>query len=358
MIEGPENFMGAETKDNSHEYDAKKIVEERLEQLGVSQNEILGQHFLIDTEAANTLTGSVGEGSEVLEIGPGVGQITERIAEKAGTNGHVTAIEIDKRYEPVLSDIEKRHPNVKVVYGDAIGARLEDYVPEAQEGHRVQVVANLPYHITEPFMHKLTGLPIEHATLMVGDRFASATQAKDTDPNFGQLSLLAQTYFDVEVLKEVDKSKFVPEPRTHSAIIRLTPKSPEEMMSDKRSYLLRRLFETAKKSPLVKNSLKEGIIAFESGKQRGTKSKEEYHRSSRSSLKADLRRATAEYNGRGTFSESNRGTRKLSGKGELTQNEARAMIEETGIPEDILNKPFQQLNNTDLVVLSRALRKL
>jgi 16S rRNA (adenine1518-N6/adenine1519-N6)-dimethyltransferase len=291
--------------------DLGKLVVDRINALGITPDKNLGQHFLVDQEALNTLVNSLVAGAVVIEIGAGVGQLTEALAEKAG---RVISIEIDRRYEPILTQIEKHHPNVQIIYNDALLLDFSLLVGESgrrQPSQIVQIIASLPYHITEPFLHKITEFPMHNATLIVGKSLAEAIKVEDEENQaFGQLTLLVHAFFESEVLKMVGKRGFFPVPRTDSAIIRLTPKTENRIKSDRRIFVLRRLFRTARRSPLVKNCLKEGLIEF-----------------------AQL-------------------------KGErLTQNQARAIVSQMGIPNEVLSKPFQQLSNDYLRILSRALRQ-
>jgi len=328
-----------------------KLVVSRIEELGIRPNENLSQHFLTDGTSIDLLARSVSPGNTVIEIGAGVGQLTEALAGKATK---VISIEIDRRYEPILSEITQRYPNVQVIYEDALTLSSKDFIPKRGEETGVQIVASLPFHITEPFLHRIAGLPIESATLVVGKRLMYAIQAPNEESaTFGQLTLLTQTFFDVDVLATIEKQKFFPVPRTDSAIIRFIPKEGHEFRSNKRDFLLRRLFLTANRSPLVKNCLKEGLIEFAQVNQIGTLSKKEHNRRLRRSAKADLKRMVVGSNHSGGIQPA------LQKSGDielLTQNKARAIIKKMRIPDSILNKPFEQLNNNELRILSKGLR--
>lgn len=331
----------------------RKLVIGRIQQLGIRPNENLGQHFLIDQASVDLLAQSVNPGSTVIEIGAGIGQLTEALAQRATK---VISIEIDRRYEPVLTQITRQYHNVDVIFGDALALRLENFIPSRGEDTRVQIIASLPFHITEPFLHKISGLPIESATLAVGQRLIYAIQASsEKSGDFGQLTLLTQTFFDIDAIATIEKKGFFPVPRTNSTIIRLTPKEEYEFRSSKRDFLLRRLFVTAKRSPLVKNALKEGLIEFAQVSEMGTLSKKEHSHRLRRTVKAVLKRMVGDYN---HFGEAQPEPQKFRDIEErlLTQNQARAIIEEMGIPNSILDKPFQQLNNNELGIFSRALR--
>lgn len=339
-----------QNKENS----LRNLVMGRIRQLGIRPNENLGQHFLVDQTSIDLLAQSVSPGNTVIEVGAGVGQLTEALAQRATK---VISIEIDRRYEPVLAQITRQYPNVEIIFGDTLAFRFEDFIPRRREDTGVQIVASLPFHITEPFLHKIAGLPIESATLAVGERLAYAIQAPDEESiAFCQLTLLAQTFFETDVIAEIEKKKFYPVPRTNSAIIRLIPKEELEFRSNKRDFLLRRLFVTAKRNPLVKNALKEGLIEFAQVSEMGILSKKEHNHRLRRVVKADLKRMVGDYNHFGEAQPEvpkNRGTE----EGFLTQNQARAIIEKLGLPPSILDKPFQQLNNSELGILSKALRQ-
>lgn len=338
----------------------EKLIIKRLDALGIRPNENLGQHFLIDQTSINLLAQSVNPDNTVVEVGAGVGQLTEALAQKATK---VISIEIDRRYEPVLDDVVNKYPNVNIIFGDALTVKFEDLLPKHQEnaqddnGTRAQIVASLPYHIVEPFLHKLIGLPIESATLVVGQKLRSEIQAKNEESmDFGRLTLLAQTFFDIEVIATVEKDKFFPVPRTESAIIRLTPKEKQELRFNRRDFILRKLFITANKNPLVKNILKEGIVEFAEIKEMGAKSKKEYYHKLRQTVNLDLRRMVDDYN----YFGKTQSTPDKSGEREdriLAQNQTSIIIEKMGIPSDILGKPFERLSNYELGILSNALRK-
>ena len=266
-----------------------------LERIGnINPNQNLGQHFLVDEDIVNLLGQQVIPGNTVIEIGAGVGQLTEVLAKKAGK---VIAVEIDKRYRNILKKIEKGNKNTEVIFDDVLKIQLRSYITKG----KTQIVSNLPYHITEPFLHILSELKIVNATLVVGERLGKAVTSNEENLEFGKLALFVQTFFDVELLGKVEKNKSYPVPRTNSCVIKLTPKKE---FKNKRSFLLKRLFITSKRNPLVKNALKEGIIEFE-----GT-----------------------------------------------TQNQAREEIREMKISEEILNKSFEQLNNSELRIFSEKLK--
>lgn len=331
----------------------RSLVIERIKSLGIYPNEKLGQHFLVDQASIDLLAQSVTPGNTVIEVGSGVGQLTEALTQRATK---VISVEIDRSYEPILAQITRQYHNVEIIFGDALALRFEDFIPGRKEDTEVQIVASMPFHITEPFLHKIASLPIESATLAVGERLAYAIQAPNEESAaFGQLTLLAQTFFEIDVIAEIEKKKFFPIPRTDSAIIRLIPKEEHEFMSSRRDFLLKRLFVTAKISPLVKNALRDGLIEFAQVSEMGTLSKREHNHRLRRAVKVDLKRMVGNYN---HFGETRPQASRPRDTEErfLTQNQARVIIEKMGIPDSILDKPFQQLNNNELGILSKALK--
>lgn len=326
------------------------VVATRMQQLDIEQNEDLGQHFLIDEKAIQKIVAEATRYSTVIEIGPGVGQLTERLAQVAPK---VIAIEIDERYAPVLAELEQQYPNLSIVYADALACGLEKRIRELQsQDEEVQIIANLPYHITEPFMKKVATLGIS-VSIMVGERFATAASRQNpSSPEYTALSLLTQSFFDVEVVAQVPREAFVPEPRTQSALLRLTPKSEGGAMVGKCDFIAQRLFLTANKSPLVKNVIKEALIAYSQATVKAGKSKAEVHRSLRRQVRQDLRRTVMIYNASRQLDEQEDEHQIMS------QNQARQVIDQLSIPNTILEKPFSQLNNVEIRQLVLALSTL
>lgn len=324
-------------------------VFQRLEHLGIRPNESLGQHFLIDDTAIDLLASSVSSLDTVIEIGSGVGQLTEALAQRAK---RVISVEIDKRYQPVLQDLLEVYKNLDVIYANALDVDFSRVISSGTKAEDVQIVASLPYHITEPFLHKLISFPFHTATLVVGDRLKRTVQAaNERDPDFSKLTLLAQTFFHTDVVAKLGKKQFYPVPRTDSAIVRFIPKDPEEIQSNRHDFIVKRFFLTARKNPLVKNCLREALIEFSAINNRGTLSKREHHQRTRSATKSYLRTVANSYTD-GDFVDSSIRTPDVL----LTQNQARKIIDGFSLPESLLNTPFEQLNNTQLQDLSRAIR--
>jgi len=328
---------------------ASRIVEERLSALDIEQNEKLGQHFLIDDRALNRMAQEVESGANVIEIGTGVGQLTELLAQQADK---VTSVEIDRRYEEVLVQLQERYPNLEIIYGDVLSIKLGQLLQKLGAGeHTVQIVANLPYHITEPFMHLAAELRIP-MSLMVGEKFAQASFAEDPkDPNFTTLSMISQSFFEIDRVLDVPRKAFLPEPRTKSAIMRFTPKGEAKQLS-RADFITQQLFITMNKSPLVKNVIKEALIKYSEVSQYGTRTKTESSRVSRRTTKQELKQILQRFQ----FGIDNDGEETESDEIGMTQNQARGIIQNLGIPDSILGKPFSQLNNSEIKILALCLQ--
>ncbi|WP_029323665.1 16S rRNA (adenine(1518)-N(6)/adenine(1519)-N(6))-dimethyltransferase RsmA [Butyrivibrio sp. AE3004] len=181
-----------------------------------------GQNFLIDDSVLSKTVeaASVSKDDTVLEIGPGIGTMTQYIAEKAGK---VIAIEIDKMLIPILSDTLSSYNNIKVINEDVLKVDINKIVQEENDGKPIKVVANLPYYITTPIIMNLleNELPIESITVMVqkevADRIATSPGSKD----YGALSLAVQFYTEPTMVQIVPPHCFIPQPGVDSAVIHL-----------------------------------------------------------------------------------------------------------------------------------------
>lgn len=259
------------------------------------------QHWLVDNNVLSTMAGQVQRGARVLEIGAGKGQLTGRIAPVAK---EVVAVEIDERFFPDLESLAKQHRNVKVMIFDAQRLDFGNY-------SGFQVIGDLPYHITEPFITRLAGAPISSATLMVGQRFAQEVTGKD-EKNFGKLRMLVETFFNVHLVANVSKQSFDPPPRTESAILEFIPRDQSEFREGRPLFVARELFRTAIHSPQVKSAIREALIKF---------------------------------------AKDQRGVPVV-----MTKNEARAIVDSLGLSDEVLDYPLEQLGNPRLLELDQALK--
>lgn len=312
----------------------------------------IGQHLLIDEEVIRSMLATVPEFNTVIEIGAGIGQLTERIA-RAGKR--VIAIEIDRQFEPPLQRLKEEYPNLTVIFKNVLLADLLTLVRSL--GKEVWLVGNLPYHITEPLFMRVSNLPIDGATFIVGARFAEEIQAKDENSSsFGKLTLLAGAFFNNNIVARISKKSFYPQPRVESSILMLTSKNERELLEDKTMFLFRQLFVSAPRNPLVKNALKEALIMYEKlsyGGTRGKRRKRERNKYTRRKTNQLIREivSSREFVKEGDI-QDRRDTSRV-----LTQGEARALIESLNIPSAILGKPVEQMSNSGFRILYTVLRR-
>lgn len=207
-----------------------------MAELGNSQNTIevlqkyrfnfqkkFGQNFLIDTHVLDKIIDASGvtEDDFVLEIGPGIGTMTQYLCERAR---EVVAVEIDKNLIPILSDTLKNYSNVTVINEDILKLDICKLAEEKNQGKPIKVVANLPYYITTPIIMGLfeSHVPIDSITIMVQKEVAERMQEKPGSKEYGALSLAVQYYAKPEIVANVPPNCFMPRPNVGSAVIRLT----------------------------------------------------------------------------------------------------------------------------------------
>lgn len=182
-----------------------------------------GQNFLIDTHVLDKIVSAAGIGEEdcVLEIGPGIGTMTQYLAEHAG---RVVAVEIDANLIPILAETLKDYTNVTVIHNDILKIDINSLVQEYNNGRPIKVVANLPYYITTPIIMGLfeSGVPIDNITVMVQKEVADRMQVGPGSKDYGALSLAVQYYAKPYIVANVPPNCFIPRPNVGSAVIRLT----------------------------------------------------------------------------------------------------------------------------------------
>ena len=181
-----------------------------------------GQNFLIDTHVLDKIIRSAEISREdmVLEIGPGIGTMTQYLACAAGK---VIAVEIDRALIPILEDTLDGYDNVRIINGDILKIDLAKLVEEENGGRPIKVVANLPYYITTPIIMSLFEghVPLRSITVMVQKEVADRMQAGPGSKDYGALSLAVQYYAKPYIAANVTQNCFMPRPRIGSAVIRL-----------------------------------------------------------------------------------------------------------------------------------------
>ena len=182
-----------------------------------------GQNFLIDTHVLDKIIDAAGITEEdfVLEIGPGIGTMTQYLCENAR---EVVAVEIDKNLIPILEDTLSDYRNVTVINQDILKLDIPALAKEKNDGKPIKVVANLPYYITTPIIMGLfeSHVPIDSITIMVQKEVADRMQVGPGTKDYGALSLAVQYYAKPEIVANVPPNCFMPRPKVGSAVIRLT----------------------------------------------------------------------------------------------------------------------------------------
>ena len=182
-----------------------------------------GQNFLIDSHVLDKIVNAAGITQDdcVLEIGPGIGTMTQYLAEHAG---RVVAVEIDTNLLPILAETLKDYSNVTVINEDILKVDMNQLVKEYNQGRPIKVVANLPYYITTPIIMGLfeSNVPIENITVMVQKEVADRMQVGPGSKDYGALSLAVQYYASPYIVANVPPNCFIPRPNVGSAVIRLT----------------------------------------------------------------------------------------------------------------------------------------
>ncbi|MCI8865891.1 MAG: 16S rRNA (adenine(1518)-N(6)/adenine(1519)-N(6))-dimethyltransferase RsmA [Lachnospiraceae bacterium] len=182
-----------------------------------------GQNFLIDTRVLDKIISAAQITGEdmVLEIGPGIGTMTQYLAEAARC---VAAVEIDENLIPILEETLRGYENIHIINGDILKIDMNQLVGRYNGGRPVKVVANLPYYITTPIIMGLleSGIPVDNITVMVQKEVASRMQAGPGSKDYGALSLAVQYYAKPYLVANVPPNCFLPRPKVGSAVIRLT----------------------------------------------------------------------------------------------------------------------------------------
>lgn len=195
-----------------------------------------GQNFLIDGHVLDKIIAGAGVTKDdmVLEIGPGIGTMTQYLAEAAGK---VVAVEIDRNLLPILQETLADYDNVKVIHADVLSLDLEKLVQEENGGRPIKVVANLPYYITTPIIMALfeQHVPLANVTVMVQKEVAARMKSGPGSKDYGALSLAVQYYAEPYIVANVPCNCFMPRPNVDSAVIRLTRyEEPQVQVKDEK----------------------------------------------------------------------------------------------------------------------------
>jgi len=232
----------------------KDVTMHILKTFGIHMSKKLGQNFLIDESIVHGIVraADLKEEDTVLEIGPGIGTLTQGLAE---TGAQVVAVELDRRLIDVLAKTLSGYENVRVVHGDILKVDIAKEVA----ADRFKVVANLPYYITTPIIMGLLeeGLPIELLVTMVQKEVAERMVARPGGKDYGALSVSVQYFTQPQIMFDVPPSSFVPPPAVDSAVIRciVRDKPPVELTDEKVFFrLVKAAFSQRRKT--LSNALK------------------------------------------------------------------------------------------------------
>ena len=235
-----------------------KYTIEVLQKYGFVFQKRFGQNFLIDTHVLERIieASEITKDDFVLEIGPGIGTMTQYLAEAAR---EVTAVEIDDALIPILKDTLKEWDNVTVLHGDILKTDIRKIADEKNQGRPIKVVANLPYYITTPIIMGLfeSHVPVDSITVMVQKEVADRLQTGPGSKDYGALSLAVQYYAEPKIVANVPPNCFMPRPKVGSAVIRLTrhQNPPVTTLDEKLMFrLIRASFNQRRKT--LSNSLK------------------------------------------------------------------------------------------------------
>ncbi|MDC7301772.1 16S rRNA (adenine(1518)-N(6)/adenine(1519)-N(6))-dimethyltransferase RsmA [Agathobacter ruminis] len=225
---------------------------EVLQKYGFRFQKKFGQNFLIHPPTLEGIIEAAGVTKEdfVLEIGPGIGTMTQYLCEAAGS---VVAVEVDKNLIPILEDTLQEYDNVEVINEDILKVDIAKLAQERNGGKPIKVVANLPYYITTPIIMGLfeSHVPLESITIMVQKEVADRMKEGPGSKEYGALSLAVQYYAKPQIMLEVPPSCFMPQPNVGSAVIRLTchEKPPVNVQDEKLLFqIIRASFNQRRKT--------------------------------------------------------------------------------------------------------------
>ena len=236
---------------NSPEIGSRTRTRAIMEKYGIRTKKSFGQNFLTDLNVLKNIVeaADITANDNVIEIGPGIGALTEQLAQAAG---EVLALEIDQDLIPVLKEVLSPYDNVKVINQDVLQANLPELIKkEFKDPSRpIKVVANLPYYITSPILMNLLASPVEWATIcvMMQKEVAQRLTAKPGTKQYGALTLAIEYQMQAKIAFDVSRKVFVPSPNVDSAIVVLTPLTTKPFDKQKLMGFIRGCFAHRRKS--------------------------------------------------------------------------------------------------------------
>ncbi|MFD1636681.1 16S rRNA (adenine(1518)-N(6)/adenine(1519)-N(6))-dimethyltransferase RsmA [Evansella tamaricis] len=251
---------------NEKDIATPKRTKQILDKYGFSFKKSLGQNFLIDTNILRRIvdTAELTDNTGVLEIGPGIGALTEQIARRAKK---VVAFEIDQRLLPILKETLSPYEHVNIIHQDVLKSNVKEVIEaEFDKGQDLAVVANLPYYVTTPILMKLLEekLSIRTIVVMIQKEVAERIAAKPGTKDYGSLSIAAQYYAKAETAFIVPKTVFVPQPNVDSAILKLTLREvpPVDIMDEDFFFEVVRASFTQRRKTILNNLSSHFVNSF------------------------------------------------------------------------------------------------
>lgn len=216
-----------------------------------------GQNFLVDASVTGRMASTLRDDGVVIEVGPGIGSLTEELAKRAK---HVRSYEIDERLIPVLEDTLKDYDNVEIVLQDILETDInKELQPLVDKYKHIEFAANLPYYITTPVLFKLfeSSIPFEKIVVMIQKEVADRFSAKPGTKEYGALSVESQYLYDVKKLFNVPRTSFNPAPNVDSAVISFTKQEKNKTVDNEKLFfeLVKACFKQRRKT--LYNNLKE-----------------------------------------------------------------------------------------------------
>lgn len=242
---------------------------EVLNKYNFSFQKKFGQNFLIDSNILENIVkaAEITKDDCVLEIGPGIGTMTQYLAENAR---EVIAVEIDKALIPILKDTLSAYDNVTVINEDILKVDINKIAQEKNNGKPIKVVANLPYYITTPIIMGLfeSRVPLDSVTIMVQKEVADRMQVGPGTKDYGALSLAVQFYAKPEIMMIVPPTCFMPRPNVASAVIKLTRygEKPVQVNDEKLMFKIIRAVFNQRRKTLVNSLTNAGLSGIDKEK--------------------------------------------------------------------------------------------
>lgn len=278
-----------------------------IKKYGLTMKKSLGQNFLIEPNILTKMlaAGEIDKDTVVIEIGPGIGALTERLAQSAK---QVIAFEVDRRLEPILKTELVPYDNVEIIFQDILEANLPElFASRFEATDRIVVAANLPYYITTPIIMNFieANLPVDAYVMMMQKEVAQRMTASPNSKNYGSLTIAIDYYTEAEISFIVPKTVFVPQPNVDSAVLRLkrreTPKvvvTNEDFyfrltrgaFQHRRKTLWNNLMAIFGKSDEAKEALRVGLeaVGIEASRRAETLSIEEFAELANELFKSDV----------------------------------------------------------------------